>query len=210
MEYEGIEPELDITPTGTRMWGFGEILGVSFLVAAVLLAAGSIAAGLLTAGASPAQNQVEVDLLYTTQWITPYIVLFPLAALASAWWRIRSERADAAPEAGGGSLGAARGVVMASGALLVVVVCGAVGAIASTLLLIHASDLPGNQVWPSGAQTLSEGTAALVLAIAGIVWVSALLGRTSYRLAPAVEDETADAADLTDLEESPVTITAPD
>ncbi|MGD0834447.1 MAG: hypothetical protein ABSA40_08515 [Candidatus Dormibacteria bacterium] len=209
MEDEGIEPELDITPIGTRMWGFGEVLGVSLLVAATLIAVGSIAAGLLTAGASPAQNQVEVDLLYTTQWITPFIVLFPLAALATAWWRVRPDGPDAATDAGAGSPGAARGVVMASGALLVVVVCGAVGAMVSTLLLIHASNLAGNEVWPSGAQTLSEGSAALVLAIVGIVWVSTLLVRMSNRPVSAGEDEIADAADLTDLEESPVTITAP-
>jgi hypothetical protein len=176
VEHDPIVPDLFATPAGRGTWDIWETLGVSLLLAAVLVAVGDTAAGLLTAGAQVQVNQNEVTLLYATQWASPYIALFPLAALGATWWRIRAwSRRVTAPGESADPLPRSMAVASAAIAVLVVTALAAIGAAVSTLLLIHASTAPGNQVWPSGAETLAESSAAVVLCGAGIAAAVGLL-----------------------------------
>jgi hypothetical protein len=210
VEHDRFEQALATSAAGRGSWDVWEVLGVSLLLATVLLAVGDTAAGLLTAGASSVANQNEVTLLYATQWASPYLALFPLAALGATWWRIRAwARPVAAPGQGITPLRRSRGVASGTVAVLVLIALAAIGAAVSTLLLIHASDAPGNQVWPSGAETLAESSAALALCGTGIGIAIGLLRQVSGRSNPSheadAEEELPDAEEeLPDAEEDVV------
>jgi hypothetical protein len=190
VDHDRTEPELAVARRRRASWDLGEVLGWGLIVAIALLAAAYVAAGIMEAGASPGPNQLEATLLYATEWVSPYIVLFPLAALGVTWWAVRrhSSSAGAADEDGAAELGLARLfrariLIILAGAALVVILCAGIGALVSSILLMTQSELGGNPVWATEAQTLGVVASALLLAGIGLAGTVRLWGQTSELLA---------------------------
>jgi len=91
VDHDQTESELTVARRRRAAWDIQELLGIGLIVAIALLATAYVAAGIMEAGASPGPNQIEATLLYATEWVSPYLVLFPLAALALAAWSVASE-----------------------------------------------------------------------------------------------------------------------
>ncbi len=201
MDNDQTEPELVVARRRSAAWDLEEFLGIGLILAITLLAAAYVAAGIMEAGASPGPNQVEATLLYATEWVSPYIVLFPLAALALAAWSLRRHAlSPVRPAEAAGAVEAeratdlilahvarARVVIIATGVALVVIACAAIGALVSSLLLMSQSELGGNPVWSSEAETLGVVAAALLLAGIGLAWTVRLWMQSSEL--PAGDEE---------------------
>jgi hypothetical protein len=202
VDYDRTEPELAVARRRRAAWDLEEVLGIGLVVAIALLATAYVAAGIMEAGASPGPNQMEATLLYATEWVSPYVALFPLAALALAGWSLRRRALSPAKLAqAGGAVGAetttdlslahvsrARVVIVAAGVALVVIACAAIGALVSSLLLMTQGELGGNPVWSSEAETLGVVAAALLLAGIGLAWTVRLWAQSS-ELPAGDEDE---------------------
>jgi len=200
VEHDQIEPELANARSGRGAWNLEELLAAGFLVAIALLGVAYVAAGIVSAGATAGPDQAEVTLFYATQWVSPYILLFPLAAVGLVWWRLR--RWSRAAEPSGGGAGAessaedghahlvrARRIALTSAVVLLVVICAAIGWVVSSFLLIHNGEISGDQTWPSEAETLGNASAALLLSAAGFAALSRLRRVVSEELAEEIESE---------------------
>jgi hypothetical protein len=195
------EPEPAVARRHRAAWDLEEVLGIGLIVAITLLAVAYVAAGIMEAGASPGPSQVEATLLYATEWVSPYVVLFPLAALTLAGWSARRhspspERvtqaagavdAESATDLGRAHLFRARVLIMIAGVALVVIACAAIGALVGSILLMTQSELGGNPVWASEAETLGVVAAALLLSGIGLAWTVRLWMQTSEL--PAGDEE---------------------
>jgi len=124
-----------------------ELLGIGLIVAIALLATAYVAAGIMEAGASPGPNQIEATLLYATEWLSPYLVLFPSqrspspagrytatppsgeATQVAGRCRAERDRLDLA------HLARARVLNHDGSVALVVIVGAAIGALVSSILL---------------------------------------------------------------------------
>jgi hypothetical protein len=199
VDHDRTEPELAVARRPRASWDLGEVLGWGFIVAIAFLATAYVAAGIMNAGASPGPNQVEATLLYATEWVSPYIVLFPLGALGATWLAVRrhSPSADGAGRASGdraakaagaaerglAGLSRARTQLILTGAALVVILCAGIGALISSTLLMTQGELGGNPVWATEAETLGVVASALLLAGIGLAGTFRLWGQTSELLA---------------------------
>jgi hypothetical protein len=198
VDHDRTEPELAVARRPRASWDLGEVLGWGFIVAIAFLATAYVAAGIMAAGGSPGPNQVEATLLYATQWVSPYIVLFPLGALGVTWLAVRRHSssaeaaraggdgaadADGAAERGLAGLSRARTQLILAGAALVVILCAGIGALVSSSLLMIQGELGGNPVWATEAETLGVVTSALLLAGIGLAGTFRLWGQTSELLA---------------------------
>ncbi len=202
MDQDRTEPELAAARTRRISWDVEEVLGIGLIVVIALLGAAYVAAGILEAGASPGPNQIEATLLYATEWVSPYIVLFPLAALALTAWSVRrhsssSERAaqtsgadeaEGATDPGLAHLSRARLLITLAAVALVVIAGAAIGALVSSILLMTQNELGGNPVWASEAETLGVVTAALLLTGIGLAWTLRLWAQASDLLAGDEEE----------------------
>jgi magnesium-transporting ATPase (P-type) len=214
VDHDRIDPEPAVTRAQAPSWDLEEILGWSLLAALLLLVVAYVAAAIVETGASPQENALEVNTYYATEWASPYFVLFPLAALAIAWWQLRrwgpslashgetAEDEEGEAEAGFVHLLRARTTVTASLVALLVIVCAAIGVVVSSLLLFPSSAATGSQVWPSEAETLASAAAALLLCLIGVAVALRLWGEASARLADDTEDG---VAELDEPEAAPVT-----
>jgi hypothetical protein len=201
VDHDPTEPELAVARRRRAAWNIEEVLGIGLIVAIALLATAYVAAGIMEAGASPGPNQIEATLLYATEWVSPYLVLFPLAALALAGWSVgrHSSPPERATQVAGAvdaesatdldlaHLARARVLITIAGVALVVITGAAIGALVSSILLLTQSQLGGNPVWASEAETLGVVSAALLLAGIGLVWTFRLWGRASEL--PAGDEE---------------------
>ncbi|MGD1053732.1 MAG: hypothetical protein ABR950_07865 [Candidatus Dormibacteria bacterium] len=199
MDHDWTEPGPAVARRPRAGWDLGEILGWGLIVAITLLAAAYVAAGIMEAGASAGPNQLEATLLYATEWVSPYVALFPLAALGIAWWAVRRHASSGAPmapaadddapdaesaaEAGLAHLFRARALIILVGAALIVIICAAIGALVSSILLMIQGELGGNPVWASEAETLGVVTSALLLCGIGLGGAIRLWLQTSHLLA---------------------------
>jgi NADH:ubiquinone oxidoreductase subunit 6 (subunit J) len=197
VDHDQTESELTVARRRRAAWDIQELLGIGLIVAIALLATAYVAAGIMEAGASPGPNQIEATLLYATEWVSPYLVLFPLAALALAAWSVHrnSSHPGRAIDAGSATdlalahLARARVLITITGVALVVIVGAAIGALVSSILLFTQGELGGNPVWASEAETLGVVSAALLLAVIGLVWTFRLWGRASELPAGDEEEE---------------------
>jgi hypothetical protein len=202
VDHDRTQPELVAARTRRASWDLEEVLGIGLIVAIALLAAAYVAAGIMEAGASPGPNQIEATLLYATEWVSPYIVLFPLAALALTAWSVRRHwssperatqtagamEADGATDPGLAHLSRARILIMIAAVALVLIAGAAIGALVSSILLMTQNELGGNPVWASEAQTLGVVAAALLLAGIGLAWTVRLWMQT-WELPAGDEEE---------------------
>ncbi len=215
MDNDGTNPEAAITRAKRAPWDLEEILGICLLLTLLLLAVAYVAAGIIQAGASPQTNPLEVTTVYATEWASPYVVLFPLAALAIAWWQLRrwgpaldepatAEAGDGeaagGPDAGFDHLLRARGVVVGSAVALLVIVCAAIGVVVTSLLLFPASEASGTQVWPSEAETLANAAGALLLSGAGLAVAVHLWSGIASRLEGDSDEEVLAAVEVAVVE----------
>jgi len=219
VEHDRIEPELANARSGRGAWNLGELLAAGFLIATILLGVAYISAGIVSAGAAIGPNQAEVTLFYATEWVSPYILVFPLAAIGLVWWRLqgRSPAAEPRGEGAGGAVAAgdgyahlvrARRVALVSAAILVVVVCATIGWVVASFLLIHDGEISGDQTWPSEAETLGNASAALLLSVAGFAALFGLRRTISQELAKELPEELAEETESEDdapAEVAPVT-----
>jgi hypothetical protein len=202
VDHDWTELEPAVARRRRAAWDPEEVLGIGLIVVIALLAAAYVAAGIMEAGASPGPSQIEATLLYATEWVSPYILLFPLATLALTAWAVRRHSsspgratqaagavdADSATDRGLAHLFRARALIITTGVTLVVIACAAIGALVSSLLLMTQGELGGNPVWASEAQTLGVVAAALLLAGIGLTWTVHLWGQTSELLAGDPEE----------------------
>jgi hypothetical protein len=215
VDHDRNDPEPVLARAPATPWELQEILGWSLLVALLLLVVAYVAAGIIQSGASPQENPLEVTTYYASDWASPYFTIFPLAALAIAWWQLRRWGPVLTPsdgvegEAGGAEGGEteagavhvarARMAATASVVALVVIVFAAIGVVVTSLLLFPQSEASGSQVWPSEAETLASAATALLLSGVGLAIALSLRGEASARLATdteeAVEPEDVPAAE---------------
>ncbi|MGO8687164.1 MAG: hypothetical protein ACLQT7_08280 [Candidatus Dormibacteria bacterium] len=197
------DPETTLTRARAPRWELQEILGWCLLAALLLMVVAYVAAGIIEAGATPQEHLVEVTAYYASDWASPYFTVFPLAALAIAWWQLRrwgpsvagggaegetAEGGDGEAEAGYTHLLRARTSVTAVSVALAVIVCAAIGVVVTSLMLFPESEASGSQVWPSEAETLASAAAALLLCGIGLVIAFSLRGEASRRLASDTEE----------------------
>jgi hypothetical protein len=195
VDHDRTEPEVAVARRRRAAWDLEEVLGWGLIVAIALLAVAYVAAGIMEAGASPGPNQLEATLLYATEWVSPYIVLFPLGALGVTWWSVRRHSSSAEPARPAGAVDAhraelglfhlfrARTLIIVAGAGLVVIVCAGIGALVSSILLMTQSELGGNPVWATESETLGVVVSALLVAGIGLFEAVRLWGHTSDLLA---------------------------
>lgn len=209
MDHDRTNPEPAVARAQRPPWGLEEILGIGLLLALLLLAVAYVAAGIIEAGASPQTNPLEVTTVYATEWASPYVALFPLAALAIAWWQLRrwgpsleapsvveagAEDEEGDSDAGFAHLLRARGTAAAAAVALIVIVFAAIGVAVTSLLLFPSSEASGSQVWPSEAETLANAAGALVLGGIGLAVALHLWRGVSDRLAGETDEEVVEAA----------------
>ena len=222
MDHDPTEPELAVARRRRAAWNIEEVLGIGLIVAIALLATAYVAAGIMEAGASPGPNQIEATLLYATEWVSPYLVLFPLAALALAGWSVgrHSSPPERATQVAGAvdaesatdldlaHLARARVLITIAGVALVVITGAAIGALVSSILLLTQSQLGGNPVWASEAETLGVVSAALLLAGIGLAWTVRLWMQTSEL--PAGDEEEWASELGSELASEPAATTVPE
>ena len=165
---------------GSGIWN---AVGVSCLVATLLVAVGYVAAAIVeeVGGQVPVSSVKAYTLLLATDWAAPYFAVIPLVAIAIAWRQVRRLTGGSDVEAGAAApattppgyaeiigLLRARALALTGAALLLLVAAAAVGCAIGNFIVYNNPTVPGAELWASETERLSNMLATLVICGAGI------------------------------------------
>jgi len=182
------ETELSTVEAGGRSWGVGDVLAVTFVAAAFLIAVGYVVAAIIeeVGGQIPPMESVKAyTLLLATDWAAPYYALLPIAAVAIAWWMLRRPDGDADVRL----LLRARSHAVGAAVMLAVMACAAVGcAIGNFIVYNNPAEVAPAQLWASEAERIANAAATLAVCGAGIAAALMLWGAVRAQLAGPTEE----------------------
>jgi hypothetical protein len=187
VDYDPDETEVSAVEEGGRSWGVGDVLAVTFVAAAFLIAVGYVVAAIIeeVGGQIPTESVKAYTLLLATDWAAPYYALLPIAAVAIAWWMLR--RPDGVADVR--RLLRARSYAVGAAVMLAVMACAAVGcAIGNFIVYNNPAEVAPAQLWASEAERIANAIATLAVCGAGIAAAFLLWGAVRAQLAGPAEE----------------------
>jgi len=183
------EREVSAVEAAGRSWGVGDVLAVTFVAAAFLIAVGYVVAAIIeeVGGQIPTASVKAYTLLLATDWAAPYYALLPIAAVAIAWWMLRRPDGDADVR----RLLRTRSHAVSAAVMLAVMACAAVGcAIGNFIVYNNPAEVAPAQLWASEAERIANAIATLAVCGAGIAAAFLLWGAVRAQLAGPAEELT--------------------